>query len=161
MEASPSSGRGPRQPVALRATLVGVALYAGLPGLLYLLAQDLAAAVFAIEVSDPVAIRQWGVALLVLALLAALLAADPVRHRRLLSAPLLGLALESAVLAAELVSGTSGPRQFGVPLVIGVVLFALLVLFYPRGHGGAADEVSSPGAVDYRWRSFLRRRPGG
>ena len=146
--------------MALRATLVALALYAGLPGLLYLLAQDLAAVVFAIEVSDPVAIRQWGVALLILALLAALLATDPLRYRRLLWVPLLGLPLESIVLAAELGAGTSGPRQLGAPLVISVVLFVLLVLFYPPDHGDAPDEVSDSDAVSHRWRTFLRRRTG-
>jgi hypothetical protein len=142
-------------------TLIGLALYAGLPGLLYLVAQDIAAAVFDVEVSDPVAFRQWGVALLILALLAALLASDPIRYRRLLWVPLLGLPLESAVLASDLVGGTSGLRQLGAPLVVGLVLFVLLVLFYPRGQGVSPDEGSGPGVVERRWRSFLRRKADG
>jgi hypothetical protein len=118
--------------VGLRWTLVALGVYVGLFGLLFLLAQDLAAALLEMELRDPVAFRQWGVALLMLALLAALLAADPIRYRRLLAVALLGLPLDTLVLGYDLLSGASTLRQHGLPLLLNAVLFALLVTFYPR-----------------------------
>ena len=144
--------------MGLCATLIALALYLALLGLLFLFALDLAAAVLGIVVYDPVPFRQWGAALLILASLAALLAADPVRYRRLLLVPLLGLVLDSVILAYELLTGTSGPRQAAVPLIVNLVLFALLVIFYPRGALPTADEVPGPGLVEESWLPFLKRK---
>ena len=143
------------RPAALRATLVALAVYLGLLGLLFVLAQDLAAALHGIVMHDPVAFRQWGVALLMLALLAGLLAADPLRHRRLLWVALLGLPLDALVLAYDLLSGASTPRQHGVPLLLNAVLFALLVTFYPRERTAKSEAPPGGRVVDR-----LRERHG-
>jgi hypothetical protein len=118
--------------MGLRATLLGLAAYTGLLGLLFLLSHELAASVLEIQISDPVSFHQWGAALLMLALLAVFLATDPRRYRRLLLVPLLGLALDCLVLAYDLISGVSGPRQLVPPLAINVLFLLLLALFYPR-----------------------------
>jgi hypothetical protein len=141
--------------VGLRWTLVTLAIYVGLFGLLFLLAQDLAAALLEMELRDPVAFRQWGVALLMLALLAALLAADPIRYRRLLAVALLGLPLDTLVLGYDLLSGASTLRQHGLPLLLNAVLFALLVTFYPRE--GPAEPAAPRGS---RVIERLRERHG-
>ena len=141
--------------MGLRLTLFALAVYVGLFGLLFLLAQDLAAALLELELRDPVAFRQWGVALLMLAALAALLAADPLRHRRLLLVALLGLPLDTLVLAYDLLSGASTLRQHGLPLLLNAVLFALLVTFYPRER--PAEPAAPPGS---RVVDRLRERHG-
>lgn len=120
----------------LRLTLGALAAYAGAMGALFLAAQGVAARLLELAVPDPVAFRQWGVALLLLALLAALLATEPRRYRRLLWVPLVGLPFDSAVLGYELLAGSSGLRQVGAPMAINLVLFLLLVRFYPRGQAG-------------------------
>ena len=141
--------------MGLRLTLFALAGYAGLFGLLFLLAQDLAAALLEMELRDPVAFRQWGVALLMLAMLAALLAADPLRHPRLLWVALLGLPLDALVLAYDLLSGASTLRQHGIPLLLNAVLFALLVTFYPRARAGEPEAPPGGRVVDR-----LRERHG-
>ena len=141
--------------MGLRLTLLALAVYAGLFGLLFLLAQDLAAALLEMELRDPVAFRQWGVALLMLAALAALLARDPLRHRRLLWVALLGLPLDTLVLAYDLLSGASTLRQHGLPLLLNAVLFALLVTLYPRERRAEPEVPPGSRVVDR-----LRERHG-
>ena len=115
-----------------RLALILLAVYTGVLGILFLGDLNLAASLFEIRVTDPLPFRQWGASLLMLSLLAILLAGDPVRFRRLIWVALLGLPLDVVVLVYELVSGTSGLRQVGAPLVINVVLFALLAMAYNR-----------------------------
>ncbi len=116
----------------LRATLLGLAAYTSLLGFLFLLSHELAASLLEIQISDPVAFRQWGATLLMLALLAVFLSTDPRRYRRLLLVPLLGLLLDCLVLAYDLLSAASGPRQLVPPLVINLLFLVLLALFYRR-----------------------------
>jgi hypothetical protein len=130
----------------LRATLLGLAAYVGLLGLLFLLSHEMAASVLAIQISDPVSFRQWGAALLMLALLAVFLSTDPRRYRRLLLVPLLGLPLDCLVLAYDLLSGASGPRQLVPPLVINLLFLLLLALFYRRERREIAGRRVDAGA---------------
>jgi hypothetical protein len=124
----------------LKLTLFSLAVYTGLLGLLFLLAQDAATVLLEIVISDSVAFHQWGAALVMLASLAALLATDPLRYRRLLLVPLLGLPLDCLVLGYDLLRGASTLRQLGAALLINLVLFAMLAFFYPRKVSAGLDE---------------------
>jgi hypothetical protein len=117
----------------LQLTLIVLAIYTGLLGVVFLIAQDFAVAMLAIVIDDPVVYHQWGVALLILAAFAGLIASSPAHYRKLLAVPLLGLALDTLVLLYDLASGASGVRQLGAPVLINLLLLSSLAFFYRRG----------------------------